>query len=144
QALTADSESWAKMAARGPNAPRVSRALRAWKDRPMAKDTELKGADQVVFESGFKARIMGIDGTWWREGYIEVISPSGAKLTVEGSVENIKLNEFFLMLSTVGNAHRKCELVYVKGDEIGVRFLQKAEGKRRARPMFSENEEFVP
>ena len=50
----------------------------------------------------------------------------------------------FLMLSTVGNAHRKCELVYVKGDEIGVRFLQKAEGKRRPRPMFSENEEFVP
>jgi hypothetical protein len=25
-----------------------------------------------------------------------------------------------------------------------VRFLQKAEGKRRARPMFSENEDFVP
>ena len=62
----------------------------------------------------------------------------------EGSVQNLKLNEFFLMLSTVGNAHRKCELVYVKGDEIGVRFLQKAEGKRRPRPMFSENEEFVP
>ena len=68
---------------------------------------------------------MGIDGTWWRECYIEVISQSGAKITVEGSVENLKLNEFFLMLSTVGNAHRKCELVYVKGDEIGVRFLQK-------------------
>ena len=49
----------------------------------MAKDTELKGADQVVFESGFKARIMGIDGTWWRECYIEVISQSGAKITVE-------------------------------------------------------------
>ena len=110
----------------------------------MAKEGELKGTDQVVFESGFKARIMGIDGTWWRDCYIEVISQSGAKLTVEGSVENIKLNEFFLMLSTVGNAHRKCELVYVKGDEIGVRFLQKAEGKRRARPMFSESEDFVP
>jgi hypothetical protein len=110
----------------------------------MGKETELKGTDQVVFESGFKARIMGIDGTWWRECYIEVISQSGAKITVDGSVENLKLNEFFLMLSTVGNAHRKCELVYVKGDEIGVRFLQKAEGKRRARPMFSENEEFVP
>jgi hypothetical protein len=110
----------------------------------MAKETEIKGTDQVVFEAGFKARIMGIDGTWWRECYIEVISQSGAKITVEGSVENLKLNEFFLMLSTVGNAHRKCELVYVKGDEIGVRFLQKAEGKRRARPMFNENEEFVP
>ena len=110
----------------------------------MAKENEIKGTDQVVFESGFKARIMGIDGTWWRDCYIEVISQSGAKLTVEGSVENLKLNEFFLMLSTVGNAHRKCELVYVKGDEIGVRFLQKAEGKRRARPMFSESEDFVP
>ena len=38
-------------------------ALRAWKDRSLAKDTGLKGAGQVVFESGFKARIMGIDGT---------------------------------------------------------------------------------
>src|SRR4030081_337020 len=110
----------------------------------MSKENEVKGADQVVFESGFKARMMGIDGTWWRECYIEVISQSGAKLTVEGSVQNLKLNEFFLMLSTVGNAHRKCELVYVKGDEIGVRFLQKAEGKRRPRPMFSESEDFVP
>jgi hypothetical protein len=32
----------------------------------------------------------------------------------------------------------------VKGDEIGVRFLQKGESKRRARPMFSESEDFVP
>src|SRR3979490_956918 len=110
----------------------------------MSKENEVKGADQVVFESGFKARIMGIDGTWWRECYIEVISQSGAKLTVEGSVQNLKLNEFFLMLSTVGNAHRKCELVYVKGDEIGVRFLQNAEGKRSPGPMFRENGEFAP
>src|ERR1700692_3437880 len=110
----------------------------------MSKEAEAKGAEQVVFEAGFKARIMGIDGTWWRECYIEAISQSGAKITVEGSVENFKLSECFLMLPTVGNAHRKCELVYVKGDEIGVRFLQKAEGKRRARPMFAEGEDFVP
>src|SRR3979490_356442 len=110
----------------------------------MSKENEVKGTDQVVFESGFKARIMGIDGTWWRECYIEVISQSGAKLTVEGSVQNLKLNEFFLMLSTVGNAHRKCELVYVKGDEIGVRFRKKPGGKRRPPRMFSENENFFP
>jgi hypothetical protein len=73
-----------------------------------------------------------------------VISQSGAKITVEGNVENLKLNEFFLMLSTVGNAHRKCELVYVKGDEIGVRFLQKSEGKRRSRPSITESEDFAP
>jgi hypothetical protein len=110
----------------------------------MGKEADLKGSDQVVFEAGFKARIMGIDGTWWRECYIEVISQSGAKITVEGNVENLKLNEFFLMLSTVGNAHRKCELVYVKGDEIGVRFLQKSEGKRRSRTSITESEDFAP
>jgi PilZ domain len=114
------------------------------KEPSMGKETELKGSDQVVFEAGFKARIMGIDGTWWRECYIEVISQSGAKITVEGNVENLKLNEFFLMLSTVGNAHRKCELVYVKGDEIGVRFLQKSEGKRRSRLSITESEDFAP
>jgi hypothetical protein len=108
----------------------------------MSAEVDNKGIDQVVFESGFRARIMGIDGTWCRDCYIEVISPTGAKLTVEGSVENLKLNEFFLMLSSVGNAHRKCELVYVKGDEIGVRF-QKVEGKRK-RQAFNESEEFVP
>src|SRR5258708_38259058 len=110
----------------------------------MSKENEVKGADQVVFESGFKARMMGIDGTWWRECYIEVISQSGAKLTIEGSVENLKLNEFFLMLSTVGNAHRKCELVYVKGDETGLRFLPKAAGQPRPRPRFAEETECGP
>jgi len=110
----------------------------------MSMEAENKGgSEQVMFESGFKARIMGIDGTWCRECYIEVISQTGAKITVQGSVENLKLNEFFLMLSAVGNAHRKCELVYVKGDEIGVRFLEKTQGKRR-RQAFSENEEFTP
>ena len=110
----------------------------------MSMEAENKGgSEQVMFESGFKARIMGIDGTWWRDCYIEVISQTGAKITVQGSVENLKLNEFFLILSAVGNAHRKCELVYVKGDEIGVRFLEKTQGKRR-RQAFTENEEFSP
>src|SRR3977135_3905372 len=110
----------------------------------MSKENEVKGTDQVVFESGFKARIMGIDGTWWRECYIEVISQSGAKLTVEGSVQNLKLNEFFLMLSTVGNAHRKCELVYVKGDEIGALPQKRREGRRRPPRMLRENGDSFP
>ena len=59
----------------------------------MSMEAENKGSsEQVMFESGFKARIMGIDGTWWRECYIEVISQTGAKITVQGSVENLKLN----------------------------------------------------
>lgn len=62
------------------------------------------------------------------------IPRGGTKLTVEGSVENIKFNEFFLMLCTVGNLHRKCELVCVKVDEIGVRFPREVEGGQAAGP----------
>ena len=98
----------------------------------MAKETEIKGGEQVVFESGFKARIMGIDGTWWRECYIEVISQSGAKLTVEGSVEGLHLKEFFLLLSSTGLAYRRCELSWVNGDQIGVTFLKQGDRKRKA------------
>jgi hypothetical protein len=110
-------------------------------------EAEKKTTDQVVFEAGFKARMMSIDGTWWRDCYIEVISPTGAKLTIEGNVENLKLNEFFLMLSAYGNAHRRCELVWVNGDEIGVNFLQKLGSKKRPaqrRSMFNEQGDFVP
>jgi hypothetical protein len=32
----------------------------------------------------------------------------------------------------------------VKGDEIGVRFLQKSEGKRRSRLNITESEDFAP
>ena len=91
-----------------------------------------KAAGEVAFESGFKARIMGIDGTWWRDCYIDVISQDGAQLTLEGDVAHLRLNEFFLILSTVGKAHRRCELVSLQGDTLGVRFLQKGERKRRS------------
>src|ERR1043166_6946534 len=92
---------------------------------------ERQRGDRVVFERGFAASLMGIDGTWRRNCLVEDVSETGAKLTVEGSVEGLNLKEFFLLLSSTGLAYRRCELAWVNGDTIGVNFIKGAEKKKR-------------
>ena len=75
---------------------------------------ERRKGERVIFERGISAHMMGIDGTWRRDCTMEDISETGAKLTVEGSVEGLHLKEFFLLLSSTGLAYRRCELVRVK------------------------------
>ncbi len=83
-----------------------------------------RAGERVTFERGIPAHMMGIDGTWRRECIMEDVSETGAKLTVEGSVEGLHLKEFFLLLSSTGLAYRRCELSWVNGDQIGVNFLK--------------------
>ena len=92
----------------------------------------MKG-ERVVFERGIPAFMMGIDGTWRRNCTIEDVSETGAKLTVEGSVEGLHLKEFFLLLSSTGLAYRRCELAWVNGDQIGVTFLKPGKKKTNKR-----------
>jgi hypothetical protein len=94
---------------------------------------ERQRGERVVFERGFSAHMMGIDGTWRRECLVEDISETGAKLTVDGSVEGLNLKEFFLLLSSTGLAYRRCELSWVNGEQIGVGFLKPADGKKKVR-----------
>ena len=90
----------------------------------MASTTERRKGDRVTFERGIPAHMMGIDGTWRRDCTMEDVSETGAKLTIEGSVEGLHLKEFFLLLSSTGLAYRRCELAWVNGDQIGVNFPQ--------------------
>lgn len=94
----------------------------AWGDR---KDT------RVWFERDVDALIMGIDGTWRRECKLADVSASGARLIVSGSLDGLNLKEFFLLLTPSGLAFRRCELIRVNGDEIGVRFLKKRVGRSK-------------
>jgi hypothetical protein len=100
----------------------------------MALKTDQRGSNRVVFERGVPAQMMGIDGTWRRDCMMEDVSESGAKLTIDGSVEGLHLKEFFLLLSSTGLAYRRCELAWVNGDQIGVNFLKVGDKKRKARP----------
>jgi hypothetical protein len=93
--------------------------------------TERRAGQRVVFERGFPAQMMGIDGTWRRACILEDVSETGAKLTVETSVEGLNLKEFFLLLSSTGLAYRRCELGWVNGDQIGVNFLKPGDKKKK-------------
>lgn len=79
--------------------------------------------DRVRFELGYPARIVAIDGTWFRDCFIEDISPTGAKISLPGSVEGLNLSEFFLALSKTGAAHRRCRMIWVQGETLGVTFV---------------------
>src|ERR1700677_2716625 len=94
---------------------------------------ERRKGERVIFERGISAHMMGIDGTWRRDCTMEDISETGAKLTVEGSIEGLHLKEFFLLLSSTGLAYRRCELAWVNGDQIGVNFLKTGDKKKKTR-----------
>lgn len=89
----------------------------------------------MVFERGYPVNIMAIDGTWRRSCTMVDASDGGARLTiVDGSVQGLALNEFFLPLSSTGLAYRRCELAWVNGDQLGVTFLKQGQGERTAVP----------
>jgi hypothetical protein len=105
------------------------RCFEGWSKTMVA---ERRKGERVTFERGIAAHMMGIDGTWRRDCTMEDVSETGAKLTVEGSVEGLHLKEFFLLLSSTGLAYRRCELSWVNGDQIGVNFLKQGDKKKKA------------
>jgi hypothetical protein len=91
--------------------------------------SERRTVPRVQFGRGYVAKVMAIDGTWQRDCRIGDVSDTGAKLTIRGSVDGIDMREFFLVLSASGNAHRRCERIWLNGDEVGVRFLRDNPGR---------------
>jgi hypothetical protein len=81
-------------------------------------------SERIDFERGIPVYIMGIDGTWRRNCMMADVSQTGARLCVEGSLEGLDLKEFFLLLSSTGLAYRRCRMVRLTGDQIGVEFLK--------------------
>jgi hypothetical protein len=92
---------------------------------------EARKDKRVVFERGHRATIMAIDGTWGRPCIMLDVSDSGARLSIDGSIEGLRMSEFFLVLSTVGKAYRRCQLAWINGNQVGVEFL-KLSGKKNS------------
>ena len=88
-------------------------------------------SERVNFDRGVPVFMMGIDGTWRRACTMRDVSQTGARLRVEGSLEGLDLKEFFLLLSSTGLAYRRCQLVRLAGDEIGVEFLAREKKPKR-------------
>lgn len=92
--------------------------------------SEQRNGKRIRFDRGFDCRIMAIDATWQRACTLQDASDGGARLTISGSLQGLALKEFFLVLSPTGLAYRRCVLVWLNGEEIGVKFLrQPAKGR---------------
>ena len=89
-------------------------------------------SERVDFERGIPVYIMGIDGTWRRDCLMIDVSQTGARLLIENSLEGLDLKEFFLLLSSTGLAYRRCQLVRVDGNQIGVEFLARGKKVKKA------------
>jgi PilZ domain len=81
-------------------------------------------SERVEFGRGIDVHMMGIDGTWRRDCTMNDVSRTGARLTVIGPIQGLDLREFFLLLSSTGLAYRRCRMVRLAGDQIGVEFLK--------------------
>lgn len=88
---------------------------------------------RVNFEHGVAVHMMAIDGTWRRDCIMRDASDSGARLTVSGPLEGLELKEFFLLLSSTGLVYRRCRLIRLQGDEIGIEFIKADSRKSTAR-----------
>ncbi len=89
-----------------------------------------RGAARIRFENGYHANIVSVDGTWHRKCFVEDVSQTGAKLTVEGPLEGLTLDEFFLVIGGRGGAYRRCQMRWFNGDTMGLRFLRSNESTR--------------
>jgi hypothetical protein len=104
-------------------------------------------SERVEFGRGIDVHIMGIDGTWRRDCTMNDVSRTGARLTVNGPIQGLDLKEFFLLLSSTGLAYRRCRMVRLAGDQIGVEFLKpttekskKAASEKRQSQSLSTND----
>jgi PilZ domain len=91
-------------------------------------------SDRVQFQHTFQANLMGVDGTWRRGCSLLDVSSTGARLEIEGTTDVLQAKEFFLVLSSTGLAFRRCELVWIDGTTVGIRFLINAKPTRKGLP----------
>jgi hypothetical protein len=97
--------------------------------------TEKRSGARVEFSRAINVQMVAIDGTWRRACVMLDVAVGGAKLSVTESLEGLNLKEFFLILSATGLAFRRCELAWINGDQLGVRFLEtQAQEKKKPLP----------
>ena len=92
-------------------------------------------ADRVHFQHEHSVTLMAVDGTWRRTCILKDVSASGARLEVDGSTDVLKSREFFMVLSSMGLAFRRCELVWINGSTAGVHFVSNNAKKKKAPPV---------
>jgi hypothetical protein len=84
----------------------------------------------VEFARGISVRILAIDGTWHRDCEMLDVSDTGVLLRFTDERAALELKEFFLVLSSMGSAHRRCEKVWAEDGRFGAAFID-SDGERK-------------
>jgi hypothetical protein len=95
---------------------------------------ENRRAGRVRFDHTHRVNLMGVDGTWRRSCFLLDASASGAKLEIDGPADVLQSKEFFLVLSSTGLAFRRCEMIWVDGSQIGVKFIENDKPRKQSHP----------
>ena len=87
----------------------------------MMMKTNDEDAFRVRFERPLAVRVMTIDGTQHRDGFLIDASDTGAQIEITGDAA--ELSEFFLLLTNFGRpVFRRCKREWVHGARVGVSF----------------------
>jgi hypothetical protein len=92
---------------------------------------ERRRAPRVNFARGIAVKILAIDGTWQKECEMLDVSDTGVLLRFAELRAMIGLKEFFLVLSSMGNAHRRCQMVWTDSDQLGATFVEAGGGRKK-------------
>jgi hypothetical protein len=93
----------------------------------MESKQEKRKTERVQFGTGHSMKIIAIDGSWYRGCIMLDVSDTGAMLEFKEPLSGLKLDEFFLSLSSTGVAFRRCRLAWVNGNQMGVNFIKATE-----------------
>lgn len=86
------------------------------------------------FARGISVKILAIDGTWQRDCEMLDVSDTGVLLQFSEHLAAFGLKEFFLVLSSRGRAHRRCQMVWTEDDRLGGTFIDN-DGERKRSPL---------
>ena len=78
--------------------------------------------ERIAFDKSQNVRIMALDASWQISCSMADISACGARLTVD-TLPADGVREFYLLLTANNLVSRRCELVRVDGNDIGVQFV---------------------
>jgi PilZ domain len=91
---------------------------------------ERRRASRVNFARGICVKILAIDGTWQRECEMLDVSDIGVSLRFSEHLAAFGLKEFFLILSSLGTAHRRCQMIWTENGRLGAAFID-SDGERK-------------
>jgi hypothetical protein len=95
---------------------------------------ERRRVPRFNFARGIAVRVLTIDGTRQADCEMVDVSDIGVALQFLDYPAALGLKEFFLVLSSMGSAHRRCQMIWTENHRLGAAFID-GDGERKRAPL---------